>query len=146
MPNPVKCLGYIKCHSSSSSRPVKSPSNSIRQNYQKICSWSRKPKTILEISKKITFLWVIINTNIYKFFKDFTKHKKKTNMAIVFSCRPFPNIQGPLMRPSTFWKTRHILKSLTKCMKVQAHNSLEPPLEYNQDQVPLMNQGSLWPF
>ena len=27
-------------------------------------------------------------------------------------------------------------------MKVQAHNSLEPPLEYNQDQ-PLMNQGLL---
>ena len=29
------------------------------------------------------------------------------------------------------------------CMKVQAHCSLEPPLEYNQDQMPLMNQGSL---
>ena len=26
-------------------------------------------------------------------------------------------------------------------MKVQAHSSLEPPLEYNQDQMPLMNQG-----
>ena len=25
-------------------------------------------------------------------------------------------------------------------MKVQTHNSLEPPLEYNQDQAPLMNQ------
>ena len=25
MPNPVKTLGYIKCHSSSSPRPVKSP-------------------------------------------------------------------------------------------------------------------------
>ena len=31
-------------------------------------------------------------------------------------------------------------------MKVQAHNSLKPPLEYNQDQMPLMNQGSLCPF
>ena len=29
MPNPVKSLGYIKCYSSSSPRPVKSPSNSI---------------------------------------------------------------------------------------------------------------------
>ena len=28
-------------------------------------------------------------------------------------------------------------------MKVQAHSSLEPPLEYNQDQTLLMNQGSL---
>ena len=25
MPNPVKSLGYIKCHSSSSPKPVKSP-------------------------------------------------------------------------------------------------------------------------
>ena len=32
------------------------------------------------------------------------------------------------------------------CIKVQAHSSLEPPLEYYQDQTPLMNQGWLWPF
>ena len=31
-------------------------------------------------------------------------------------------------------------------MKVQAHSSLEPLLEYAQDQIPLMNQGLLWPF
>ena len=31
-------------------------------------------------------------------------------------------------------------------VKVQANNSLEPPLEYNQDQMPLMNEGPLWPF
>ena len=28
-------------------------------------------------------------------------------------------------------------------MKVQAHSSLEPPLQYNQDHIPLMNQGSM---
>ena len=28
-------------------------------------------------------------------------------------------------------------------MKVQAHNSLEPSLEYNQDQMLLMHQGLL---
>ena len=48
MPNPVKSLGYIKCHSSSNCRPVKSPSNSIRYNCEKICSWLRRPRTILE--------------------------------------------------------------------------------------------------
>ena len=32
------------------------------------------------------------------------------------------------------------------CMKVQACSSLEVPLEYNQDQMSLMNQGSLQPF
>ena len=31
-------------------------------------------------------------------------------------------------------------------MKVQAHNSLEPPQEYNQDQMAFMNQGLLRPF
>ena len=29
------------------------------------------------------------------------------------------------------------------CKKFQAHSSLEPPLEYNQDQMPLTNQDSL---
>ena len=27
------------------------------------------------------------------------------------------------------------------CKKVQAHSFLEPPLEYNQDQMPLTNEG-----
>ena len=27
------------------------------------------------------------------------------------------------------------------CMNVQPHSSLEPPLEYNQDQTPPTNQG-----
>ena len=30
MSNPVKSIGYIKCHNLSSPRPVKSPSNYIR--------------------------------------------------------------------------------------------------------------------
>ena len=50
--NPVKSLGYIKYYSSNRPRPVKSLSNSTRYNYQKICSWSRRPKAILEIRKK----------------------------------------------------------------------------------------------
>ena len=31
-------------------------------------------------------------------------------------------------------------------MKVQVDSSLEPSLEYNKDQMSLMNQGSLWLF
>ena len=49
MPIFIERLGYIKCYSSSSPRSVKRPGNSIRQNYQKIWSWSRRPKTVLEI-------------------------------------------------------------------------------------------------
>ena len=43
MSNSVESLGYIKCYSSSSPRPAKSYSNSIRHNCQKICSWFRRP-------------------------------------------------------------------------------------------------------
>ena len=31
-------------------------------------------------------------STILSFFKDFTNHSKKTNRAVDFSCRPFPNI------------------------------------------------------
>ena len=84
MPNPGKSLEYVKCYSSSSPRPVKSPSSSIRYNCEKICSWSRRPKTMLEIRKEATFLYVINNPIIYKFFKDFTNHKNNSNRAVVF--------------------------------------------------------------
>ena len=42
----------------------------------------------------------------------------------------------------TYWRVQLV------CKKVQAHSSLQPSLwkEYNQDQTPLMSQGSLWPF
>ena len=53
--------------------------------------------------------------------------------------RPSNNLENKT--PSdTSWRIQLV------CVKVQAHNSLESPLEYNQDQMPLMNQGSLWSF
>ena len=108
MPNPVESLGYIKCYSWSSP----SPSNSIRYNYQKISSWSIRPKTLLEIRKKTTFLQVINNPIICKSFKDFTNHRKKTNRAVVFSSRPFPNIlkyRDHQWGLPIIWKTRCFL-------------------------------------
>ena len=48
-------LGYINCYSASSPGLVKSTSHSIRYNSKKICIWSRKRKTILEIRKKLYF-------------------------------------------------------------------------------------------
>ena len=124
MPNTVKSLWYIKFHSLNSPRSIKSPSNSIRYNCEKICSWSRRPKTILEMRKKVTFFQVINNPITYKFlqqtiiynnhiFKEFTNHRKKTNMAVVFSCRPFPNILkygDHWWNLPTIWKTRLLEK------------------------------------
>ena len=108
MPNPVKSLGYITYHSSSSPGPVNSPSNSIRYNYE-ICSWSRRPKTKLIIKKKATVLKVINNPILSKFFKDFTNHRNNTNRVVVFSWRAFPNILqywNHWWNLSTLWKTR----------------------------------------
>ena len=66
----------------------------------------RRPKTIKEIRKKVTFLLVINNPMIYKFLKDFTNHRQKINGVTVFSCIPY--LQGLSMRQDSF---RHILKS-----------------------------------
>ena len=51
MPNPVKSLGYIKCYSSSSPRPVKSHINFIRYKFQKIWSWLRRAKVYWKLGK-----------------------------------------------------------------------------------------------
>ena len=77
------------------------------------------------------------NPIIYKFFKDFTNHRKRTDSGVVFSSIPFPNILENKTLSDTY------LRDQLVCMKVQAHSSLEPPTEYNQDQMPLMNQGLL---
>ena len=42
--------------------------------------------------KKATFLNFISILIIYKFFKYLTNHRKKTNRALVFSCRHFRDI------------------------------------------------------
>ena len=81
MSNSVKSLGCIKYYSLSSPRLVQSPSNCIRHNCQKICRWSRRSKTILEIRKNTTFLKKINKPIIYKFFKDANNHRKKNNKA-----------------------------------------------------------------
>ena len=47
-PEPVKSLGYIMCYSSSSIRPVKYPTNSIRYNCQ-ICSRSKSTTVLVAV-------------------------------------------------------------------------------------------------
>ena len=112
--NTAKNLGYIKCYSSSSTRPVKSPSNYIRYNCLKICSWSRRPKTILEIRKKDTFLQFTNNPNTDKFFKDFPNHRKKANnRAVVLTVDLSPTLRDHWWNLTKIWKTR-LLQTLLK--------------------------------
>ena len=53
--------------------------------------------------------------------------------------RPSNNLENN-SPPDNYWRVKLV------CKKVQAHSSVEPPLEYNHNQIPLMNQGLLWPF
>ena len=53
--------------------------------------------------------------------------------------KPSNNVENKTP-PDTYWRIQLV------CKKVQAHSSLEPPLEYSQDQTPLTNQVSLLPF
>ena len=71
----------------------------------------------MDIREKATFFQVINNPITYKFFKDFTNHRKENNTAVISSSRPFPNIlkyRDQRRDLPTIWKTkffRHILKS-----------------------------------
>ena len=47
--------------------------------------------------------------------------------------RPFNNLKNKIP-PDTYLR-------VLVCRKVQAHRFLEPPLECNQDKIPLTNQG-----
>ena len=95
---------------------------------------------------------MISNPIICKFFKDFTNHRKKTNRTVVFICSSLLNIlkyRDHPMKPSNNLENKTPLESYWRvqllCKKVQGRSSLEPPLEFNQDQIPLTNQGFLWP-
>ena len=130
MPNPVQSLRYIKFHGLSSLRLIKRPRNSKKCNCKKICSWSRRPKTILEMRKKAWFIEVINKSIVYRFLKDFTNLWKKSKRAAVFSNRPLPNIfkyrkhiwdfqkSG---KQDSFWQ---LLKSSTSKYKCSVSHSL----------------------
>ena len=131
MPNPVESLGYIKCYSSSSPRPVKCPSNSIRYNYKKIWSWLRRPKTILNSEKWQQFSrWSIILL-FTSFSNNLPTERRLTDSTFLNTGTTDETLENKT--PSnTYWRVQLV------CEKVQAHSSLELPLEFNQ------NQGSLW--
>ena len=115
MPNSVVSLGYIKCYSSST-RPVKNSSNSIRH----ILSVRRSAVDQEDLKP----CWKSEKSNIFQgdqqLFTGFSKTllpRKKTNRAVVFSSRLFPYILKYRTTNMTFQQSgkqdsfRHILKS-----------------------------------
>ena len=71
--------------------PIKRHCNSIRYNSQKICSYTGRLKTILEV-KKVLISSLINKSLIYIFFKDFTNNKKRTKRVEQFSARDLSTI------------------------------------------------------
>ena len=76
---------------------------------------------------------MINNSIIYKFFKDFTNHRKKSNRAVAFSCRLFPNIlkyRDHRWHLPKIWKTRFLqtLKYPTNKYELLT-NTVQFPLE-----------------
>ena len=147
---PVKSLGCIKCHSSSSSRPNKSLTNSIRYSYQKICSLWRRPESILSIWNKFTFLKVISKS---EFFKDFTNHWIKTNRVVVLAedlSLTFLSTGRwdlPQMRPSNNLEdsSGHILRRSASIHESWGSNFFRTTTGIQSGPDALMNQGCLWP-
>ena len=127
----------------SSPRPVESPSTSIRYNCQKICSWLRRPKSILEIRKNSHFSRRLTSLLFTSFSNTLlTIERRLTGQYLLaVDLSPIFWIEGPAMRPSnnlenetasdTYWIVQLV------CIKIQAHSSIEPPPEYYQDQMPL---------
>ena len=100
MPNPVTSLGYFKRYSWSSPRSFKRPSNSVRNNYQKTSAVDREDRKLHWKSAK--------RPQFSRWSTIFTNHRKKTNKAKVFSCRPIPNIlkyRDHRWDLPTIWKT-----------------------------------------
>ena len=89
IPSPVENLEYIKCYSLSSPILGRNPGSFIKCNCQNFCSYLRKPKTILEIRRKTIFVKVVHTSTIYKFSKDFSKHRKKINRWLNRKNLPF---------------------------------------------------------
>ena len=132
--HPVKILTYIKCYSSSRTRPVKSPQQFYQIQLPKDLQLIKK-KTYWKSQKRLYFSrWSTI-----LLFTSFSKNLLTTERLIQPPMKPSNNLENKT--PSdTYWRVQLVWK------KVQAHSSWEPQVEYNQDQMPLTNQGLLWPF
>ena len=80
-PNPVKSLQHIKCYSSPDLLNALAILSGTVIRRSAVDREFLKPYWNSE--KKAIFLWLINKPIIYKFLKDFTNHRKKTNRAVV---------------------------------------------------------------
>ena len=67
-------------------------SNSLRYNYVKICSWTRRPETIVEIRKKGHVSRDYQHTYYLQTFQRLDNNRKKAKRVVAFRHESLPNI------------------------------------------------------
>ena len=91
---------------------------------------------------------VISHHFIYKFFKDSTNRIRLTGWQFLAEDLS-PTFLNTGTTNETFQQCgkqnflRHMLKSSASSYETSGSQFLKPPLDYSQDQMPLMNQGLL---
>ena len=91
---------------------------------------------------------VISHHFIYKFFKDSTNRIRLTGWQFLAEDLS-PTFLNTGTTNETFQQCgkqnflRHMLKSSASSYETSGSQFLKPPLDYSQDQIPLMNQGLL---
>ena len=89
---------------------------------------------------------------ISKFLKDFTNYRKKTNRAIVFSSRPFPNIlrnrdnDEPFQQSGKQDSFRHILKSSASIYESSGSQFFRTTTRIKPGPDTFDESSLLWPF
>ena len=89
---------------------------------------------------------VISHHFIYKFFKDSTNHRIRLTGWQFLAEDLSPTFLNTGTTNETFQQCgkqnflRHILKSSANRYETSGSQFLKPPLDYSQDQMPLMNQ------
>ena len=91
---------------------------------------------------------VVSHHFIYKFFKDSTNRIRLTGWQFLAEDLS-PTFLNTGTTNETFQQCgkqnflRHMLKSSASSYETSGSQFLKPPLDYSQDQIPLMNQGLL---
>ena len=144
-PNPVESLEYIKCYSFSSTRPIvvpdlikvlAIPSATDREDLKPYCKSDKRPY----FSRRSASLLFT------SFPKTLLTIERKLTGQLFVAAELFPAFLNSGSTNETFQQSekqesfQYILKSSAGMYESPEH-SLEPPLKYNQDQKPLINQG-----
>ena len=87
MPNTVKNLGYISATDHIAPSLLKALAIILNTIVRKAVVDREDLKLYWKSEKRPTVLYMTNAPIIYKFFKDFTNHRKKSSRVVVFSCR-----------------------------------------------------------